>query len=159
MHPNAQLIERFYAAFGRRDAEAMAACYHREIEFSDPVFPALRGDAAGDMWRMLAARATDLQIRCEVLGADDARGAARWEADYTFKQTGRKVANRIEAEFEFADGLIRRHTDRFDLWRWTRMALGAPGWLLGWSPLVANKLRGQAARGLQDFRRKAGRSA
>jgi ketosteroid isomerase-like protein len=158
MHPNARLITRFYEAFGRRDAEAMAACYHRDVAFSDPVFPDLKGEEAADMWRMLAARATDLAIRFDVKNADDNRGAAHWDADYTFGRTGRKVNNRIDAAFEFEGGLIRRHTDRFDLWRWSRMALGVPGMLLGWSPLVRNKVRKQAAEGLEAFRRKAGRA-
>ena len=158
MHPNGQLIARFYEAFGRRDAEAMAACYHRDIEFSDPVFPDLRGDEARDMWRMLAARATDLAVRFEVKSADEKRGAAHWDADYTFTKTGRKVNNSIDAEFEFEGGLIRRHRDRFDLWRWSRMALGAPGMLLGWSPIIANKVRAQAAQGLEAFRRKSGKA-
>ncbi len=157
-HPNAMLVARFYEGFARRDAEAMAACYHRNVEFSDPVFPDLKGTAASDMWRMLAARATDLAIRFEVKSADDRRGFAHWDADYTFGKTGRKVYNRIDAEFEFEDGLISRHRDRFDLWRWSRMALGTPGLLLGWSPIVRNKVRRQAAEGLEAFRQKAGRT-
>jgi ketosteroid isomerase-like protein len=158
MHPNVLLITRFYDAFGRRDAETMAACYHPDVEFSDPVFPALRGTEASDMWRMLAARATDLKVRFDVKGADDKRGTAHWDADYTFVKTGRKVNNSIDARFEFENGLIRRHTDRFDFWRWSRMALGTSGLLLGWSPLVQNKVRKQAAEGLQAFRAKAGRA-
>lgn len=157
MHPNEQVITRFYEAFARRDAETMAACYHRDVEFSDPVFPDLKAGEAGDMWRMLTTRATDLAIRFNVKSADDKRGAAHWDADYTFTKTGRKVNNRIDAEFKFQDGLIRRHADHFDFWRWSRMALGTPGLLLGWSPLVRNKVRRQAAEGLEAFRRKAGR--
>ena len=152
MHPNEQLIQRFYEAFARRDAEAMAACYHRDVEFSDPVFPGLKGDEARDMWRMLASRAVDLEIRFKVLGADDKKGAAHWDADYLFSKTGRKVNNRIDAEFEFEDGLIRRHRDPFDLWRWSRMALGTPGLLMGWSPVIGNAVRKEAARGLAAFR-------
>ncbi|MEI6719732.1 MAG: nuclear transport factor 2 family protein [Betaproteobacteria bacterium] len=152
MHPNEQLIQRFYEAFARRDAEAMAACDHRDVEFSDPVFPGLKGDEARDMWRMLASRAVDLEIRFKVLGADDKKGAAHWDADYLFSKTGRKVNNRIDAEFEFEDGLIRRHRDHFDLWRWSRMALGTPGLLMGWSPVIGNAVRKEAARGLAAFR-------
>ena len=154
MHPNEQLIQRFYEAFARRDAEAMAACYHRDVEFSDPVFPSLKGDEARDMWRMLASRAVDLEVRFEVRGADDTKGAAHWDADYLFSKTGRKVNNRIDAEFEFEDGLIRRHRDHFDLWRWSRMALGTPGLLLGWSPVIGNAVRKEAAKGLAAFRRR-----
>lgn len=152
MHPNELLVQRFYEAFARRDAEAMAACYHRDVEFSDPVFPALSGEEARDMWRMLASRAVDLEVRFKVLGADDRKGAAHWDADYLFSKTGRKVNNRIDAEFEFEDGLIRRHRDHFDLWRWSRMALGTPGLLLGWSPVIGNAVRKEAAKGLAAFR-------
>src|SRR5690606_32607993 len=56
-HANAELINRFYQAFQRLDAEAMCACYADEVVFSDPVFQDLQGEHAGDMWRMLASRA------------------------------------------------------------------------------------------------------
>ena len=44
-----------------------------------------------------------------------------------------------------------RQRDRFDFWRWARQALGAPGWLLGWSPLLRNKVRATAAKNLARF--------
>jgi len=152
MHSNAALIETFYRAFQRRDAEAMAACYTSDVRFSDPAFGELVGSAATDMWRMLCSRAKDLQLRFSDVAADDARGSARWEADYLFSQTGRMVHNRIDASFKFRDGLIAEHRDTFDLWRWSRQALGLPGILLGWSPIVRNKVRSQALRGLEAFR-------
>lgn len=151
MHPNAQRIATFYAAFAARDADAMIACYHREVEFSDPVFPDLRGARAGAMWRMLCARAKDLRLESRDVAADDRLGAAHWEAWYTFSATGRPVHNRIDAEFEFRDGLILRHHDHFDLWRWSRQALGIKGLLLGWSPVVRDRVRAQAAAGLDAF--------
>jgi ketosteroid isomerase-like protein len=43
MHPNEALIRRFYTAFGARDAGAMAACYHPDVLFCDPVFGELEG--------------------------------------------------------------------------------------------------------------------
>lgn len=155
--PNAALIEAFYSAFARRDAEAMAACYHPEVEFSDPVFPDLQGEAAGDMWRMLCARGKDLRIEASGVEADAAAGRAHWEARYTFSATGRQVHNRIDARFEFEAGKIRRHVDSFDLWAWAGQALGLKGKLLGWSPLVQKAIRAQAAKGLQSFR--AGRAS
>ena len=33
-HPNALLIDRFYQAFQKLDAEAMAACYAEQVQFS-----------------------------------------------------------------------------------------------------------------------------
>ena len=41
--------------------------------------------------------------------------------------------------------------DRFDFWRWSRQALGAPGVLLGWTPMLRGKVRGQAGANLQRF--------
>ena len=88
MHPHESLIREFYAAFARRDAEAMARCYDGDVFFSDPVFPKLRGEEAGDMWRMLLARATDLQVTLDEASADAEGGKAAWTARYTFTKTG-----------------------------------------------------------------------
>lgn len=152
VHPNAALIERFYASFAARDAEAMVACYQDDIIFRDPVFGELRGARAGDMWRMLCGRAKDLAITASDIRADDVRGGARWVAAYTFGRAQRPVRNVIDARFEFKDGLIARHEDSFDLYRWSRMALGPTGWLLGWTPMVRSRIRRDARRGLDAFR-------
>ena len=154
MHPNAELILRFYTALAARDGAVMGACYADDARFSDPVFQNL--DAAGvqAMWAMLCSRATDLTLVTNDIVADDTRGSACWVATYTFSKTGRKVCNVIDARFEFRDGKIVRHTDRFDLWRWAAMALGFKGSLLGWTPLVQNAIRKEAMRGLQAWRTK-----
>lgn len=153
MQAHAELIHRFYSAFQRGDAETMAACYHPEVRFSDPVFPALKGSEAGDMWRMLTARAQKFSLVYDQVQADAQRGSAHWVATYLFSATGRMVVNDIQARFVFRDGLIAEHTDSFDLWRWTRQALGLKGTLLGWSPIVQGAVRQQAAKGLAVFRK------
>lgn len=152
MHPNAALIQQFYQAFQQLDAERMASCYHPEVHFSDPVFSDLRGAEATDMWRMLASRAQDFSLSFSDVRADDQQGQANWVANYTFSQTGCTVVNKIHARFEFRDGKIIRHIDTFDLWRWAHQALGLKGLLLGWTPLVRNTIRRQAAKGLAQFR-------
>lgn len=152
MHPNAALIQQFYQAFQQLDAERMASCYHPEVHFSDPVFSDLRGAEAADMWRMLASRAQDFSLSFSDVRADDQQGQANWVANYTFSQTGCIVVNKIHARFEFRDGKIIRHIDTFDLWRWAHQALGLKGLLLGWTPLVRNTIRRQAAKGLAQFR-------
>ena len=90
MHPNALLIRRFYVALANRDATGMAACYHPAVQFSDEVFPDLRGTRAGAMWRMLCERGKDLKIDSHAIEADDRTGRASWEAWYTFSATGRR---------------------------------------------------------------------
>jgi len=150
-HANAELIERFYQAFQQLDGETMAGCYAEDVRFSDPVFTDLRGRAAGDMWRMLCARAKDFSLTFDGVEADERQGRARWVATYLFSQTGNTVVNRIEARFVFRDGKIVEHHDRFDLWRWAGQALGIKGRLLGWAPPVQKAIRQQAAKGLAAF--------
>ena len=156
MHPNETLIRDFYAAFSQGDAQAMADSYEPGARFSDPVFTDLDGAGAGAMWRMLVEGSDDLRVEASGFEADDQRGKARWEAWYSFGPGKRPVHNIIEASFEFADGKIAVHEDRFDFWRWSRQALGLPGLLLGWSPLLKNQVRKQAARSLAKWREKNG---
>ena len=151
MHPNAQLLTDFYAGFSKQNPAPMVKVYAPDAEFSDPAFPNLRGSEIGDMWTMLCERAKDFSLEFRDVQADDTKGSAHWEAKYTFR-TGRKVHNLIDATFAFKDGKVIKHVDDFDFWKWSRMALGAPGMLLGWSGFLKSKVQGQAAKGLKEFR-------
>jgi ketosteroid isomerase-like protein len=151
-HPNQALIERFYTAFDQGDGDAMAACYSPDVRFSDPVFPDLRGERAGDMWRMLtSAPGSDLRVELLEHEADEERGSAHWRAHYTFSETGRPVVNDVHASFRFAGGLIAEHRDRFSFHRWARQALGPVGLLLGWTPVLRSAVRRKAAARLRDY--------
>ena len=151
MHPNEELIRTFYTSFQKLDGEGMARCYHPDVLFSDPVFPALSEREAGAMWRMLCAQAKNFELTFSDVQADGRKGKAHWEANYDFSSTGRRVSNKIEAEFEFRDGKIIKHTDRFGFWKWSRMALGPVGFLLGWTPLLRKKVQSQARGRLTKF--------
>lgn len=129
----------------------MQDCYHDEIIFSDPVFQNLKGNEAKAMWHMLCLSAKELTVRFENIKINSNVGSCRCEAEYPFSKTGRRVHNVIEAAFEFKDNKIIRHTDHFDLWRWSRMALGMPGIVLGWSSFLQNKIRGTAVGSLKKF--------
>lgn len=152
-HPHVQLIENFYRAFQRLDPEAMAACYHPEVSFSDPVFRALHGPRAGMMWSMLCERGKTFTLEYSDLWADEQTGRAHWIARYDFTATGRKVVNQVDARFEFKDSKIYTHRDTFDLWKWAGMALGAKGKLLGWLPPVQGAIRSMAMKGLAEYER------
>ncbi|MFO0680075.1 MAG: nuclear transport factor 2 family protein [Polyangiaceae bacterium] len=151
MHPNAALVDSFYRAFARRDAAAMNACYAPGIRFEDAAFGPLEGDRARAMWSMLCERAKDFRVEHRDVVADDARGSAHWEAHYTFSGTGRTVHNVIDADFEFAGGLIVRHTDRFDFHRWCGMALGPHMRFLSLLPPVRGTIRKKALAGLDGW--------
>src|SRR5688572_20710760 len=149
---NLAVIDRFYAAFAEHDGATMAACYAPQATFTDPAFGTLDAADAGAMWQMLTGRAPDLQIEVRSRSASGDTGEANWIAHYTFSQTGRPVVNDVRASFRFADGLIVEHVDRFSFWRWSRQALGPAGLVLGWTPVLRSKVRGQALAGLRAYR-------
>jgi len=151
------IMTRFYEAFAAGDADAMADLYHPEISFEDPVFGKLDGARVMAMWRMLIERSKGtLQIRFENARIEGDVGRLRWIATYPFSKTGRLVVNRIEAEMRFRDGRIVAHRDRFSFWRWSRQALGLPGWVLGWTPLLRKKVSAEALKGLAMWEKRRG---
>ena len=154
MHPNADTITKFYAAFAQLDPEAMGACYADDVRFDDEVF-SLRGKAqVMGMWRMLCARGKDLRVEASGIQADAERGRAHWRAAYSYGPTARPVVNEIDATFAFRRGLIVEHVDRFDLRRWATQALGLSGRVLGLTPLLGPMVRKQAAASLAAWRRR-----
>lgn len=152
MHPNEALISTFYKAFGEGDHATMGRSYRDDARFKDPVFPHLDASEVRSMWRMFCTSGNDIEVTYSDVRADDTNGSAKWKATYRFPKTGRLVHNEIDAAFVFQDGLIVGHTDHFDLHRWTRMALGPVGLLLGWTPLIQGQVRKQAAGQLGRFR-------
>lgn len=152
---NEQIIQTFYDSFARHNADEMIVCYHDEIEFSDPAFGLLKGVEAKNMWKMLIERAKgNLKIEFSNIIANEKKGSADWTADYLFSKTDRNVHNEVHAEFEFKDGKIFRHTDTFDIWKWSKQALGIPGVLLGWSSFMQNRIRKNARNSLIEYSQK-----
>lgn len=154
MHSNEKLIETFYTAFGKKDYETMKACYAENAEFSDPAFPHLKGKEVGAMWQMLIMSSQNLTIRFSDVKADDKAGSAIWIANYNFSKTGRPVENHIKANFVFENGKILKHKDEFNLWKWSQMALGLKGYLLGWSPIIKNAVQKTTSTNLDLFMRR-----
>jgi hypothetical protein len=146
---NKEIIEKFYLSFVNADAEGMVSCYHDSIQFRDPAFGLLEGDDAKKMWRMLVR--PGIKIFFENVMADEQKGSAQWTAHYIFSPTGRNVINKVSAKFEFKDGKILKHTDEFDMWKWSKQALGLKGYLLGWSAFMKNKIQQQANARLRKF--------
>ena len=143
-------LEKFYTAFRQLDAKTMAECYHQEVIFNDPAFQDLNHAEVTAMWAMLIERSSGkLEITFDSVVGDDELANCIWEAHYEFSKTGNPVHNVIHASMEFKDGLIIKHDDHFNFWRWSKMALGLPGVLLGWTPLLKNKVR-KMARGSLD---------
>jgi len=147
------VIERFYNAFSNLDSETMVSCYHDDVIFEDPAFGILHGSRAKNMWRMLckSQRDRDFKITYSNIEATETNGRALWEAFYTFSKTNRKVHNVVQAEFEFKEGKIIKHTDDFDLYKWSKQAFGFKGMALGKTMFFRNKLKGQTNHLLDKF--------
>ena len=151
-HPNQQLLEQLYRSFQNHDAAGMVACYHPDATFEDPAFGKLQGAEVGAMWTMLLERAAgELDVNYSQIQADDSSGSAYWEAKYLFSKTKRPVHNKINSRFRFKEGKIWEQKDTFDLWRWSSMALGGMGKLLGWTPFLRNKVQQQSRTLLKKF--------
>jgi len=142
------LITEFYTEFANQNYKGMIACYHNDVEFSDPAFGTLKGDQAKAMWQMLIERAGG---KLKVVFSNVTDNSAHWEAFYEFSKTGRNVHNKIDARFEFKDEKIYRHHDHFNLWKWSSQALGASGFLLGYTSFFKNKLQKQTRKLLADY--------
>lgn len=149
---NRALIDTFYKAFKEKDADTMNACYAQHIVFEDPAFGRLNGDEARAMWSMLVERGgKELKVSHKVTEVSNGGASASWEAIYPFSKTLRLVHNKISAQFIIEEGKIVYHKDTFNLWKWSGMALGLPGMLLGWSGFMKNKIRQQALSSLKKY--------
>ncbi len=152
MNANENLIAKFYTAFANADAKTMSECYHPKIHFIDPAFGLLKEEQVSKMWEMLILRSKgNIKIEFSNIHADEHTGRANWVATYNFSKTNRKVINKIAAEFVFQDGLIIKHTDNFDVWKWSKQAFGLTGQLLGWTGFFQNKIKQQALLSLKKF--------
>lgn len=147
------MVNQFYTAFSQGDFKTMQECYHPDVEFTDEVFPLLKGKKANAMWHMLVASGKDvgLQVSYGDIKATGDIVECDWEAQYKFSLTGRDVHNKIHARFSFKDNLIIKHVDQFDFYRWTQMAFGLKGTLLGWTSFFRKKVQQNVDQRLQKF--------
>lgn len=155
MKENEAIISRFYVAFQQRNSHEMNACYAENIAFSDPVFGLLYGDEVRGMWEMLCKNGKDLQLSFgNIQLLDEQYATCEWIAQYTFSQTGRRVVNKIKAHMRIENGIITEHSDAFDIYRWSRQALGWKGWLFGWTAWFQKKLQQKTRFALETFMEK-----
>lgn len=152
MHPNETIITRYYSAFQQKNAAEMNRCYAENLAFSDPVFGLLHGKEVRNMWEMLCKNGKDLQISFgNIQLLDEEYATCDWVAQYTFSQTGRRVVNIIKAHIRIENGIITEHTDAFDIYKWSRQALGLRGWLFGWTAWFQKKLQQKTRIALNNY--------
>jgi len=151
MDNNEKVIQIFYNAFAALDFVTMQNCYSIDPVFNDPVFGVLQGEEVKTMWEMLCKSATDFSLTYNDIKFDGEYATCNWTAFYTFSKTGRRVVNNVKAHMRIQNEKITEHTDEFDIYKWSRQALGLPGILLGWSGYLKNKIRYDARNKLTAF--------
>lgn len=152
---NKEIIKKFYTSFSKGNVKGMLECYHKDIVFQDPVFGKLKGERAVKMWEMLLSqKKEDTKINFDNIQATTKNGKANWVAEYIYGDKKRRVVNRVSANFKFKDGKIIEHFDTFDLWEWTKQALGITGFLIGWTPYMKNKIQLTTNKRLNEFMKK-----
>ena len=153
----ATIISQFYTAFANLDANTMNSFYHDDIVFTDPAFGTLRGEQVKYMWQMLCESqiGKDFNVQFSEVMEDAVSGTAHWEANYIFSKTGRKVHNKIDAEFKLKDGKIIEHIDRFSLKKWASQAMGIKGAVIGGTGYFKRKLQFRTRRMLERYIDKA----
>lgn len=150
MTANEKTIVKFYTAFTNADTTQMCECYHSNVQFRDPIFGLLKGNDVCQMWKMLIEkRKGDLKIEYFDVKADEYLGSASWIASYHFNKTNKKVINSISSKFHFKDGLIIKQNDDFDIWKWSKQALGIKGFLFGWTGFMQKTIQEQARMSLK----------
>lgn len=153
---NRQLITNFYEAFANKNTEAMAECYAEHIVFEDPAFGRLNGPEVMAMWTMLIQRGGDtLTTKFTIREVTNGGAKTTFEPSYLFGPKKRKVDNVISTHFIIEEGKIVYHGDQFNLWKWSRMALGTTGLMIGWSGGFKKKLQAKLRSTLEKFMSKS----
>ena len=152
MSSQIELITTFYTSFQKKDYQGMNGCYSQDIIFNDPAFGILQGDEVRAMWKMLCTNAKDFSLTfTNIQLLDEEYATCNWTALYSFSKTGRKIVNNVKAHMRIENGLITEHTDQFNIWTWSRQALGLPGIILGWSNYLKSKIQNNARKSLGQF--------
>jgi hypothetical protein len=103
---------------------------------------------------MLFARSNGtIKIKLFEVKSDANYGSVLWIATYNFSKNNRVVVNRVSADFYFQDGLIIRHTDDFDIWKWSKQALGLTGFLFGWTGFMQKEIHRKALTLLRKYQK------
>ena len=151
-YAHAAVIRKLYQSFQNHDGKAMASVYHRDATFEDPAFGKLKGKEIGDMWTFLLELSQgQIAIRYSQVDVQNGIGKAHWDADYRFSLTGFLIDNHIDSRFSFKDGLIYSQTDDFDFHRWSALAIGLPGQLLGGTPFLKTYFQTQVRQRLAQW--------
>ena len=136
-----EIAIKFYDAFASADVETLKKLYDEKLIFNDEIFVGLSYEETIKMWSSLLIGNKDMSIKYTIKEYSENKVKVEWIADYLFSASRRKVRNVIIANMEIENGKIIKHTDEFNFYKWSKMALGTLGLLLVWTSFFRNKVR------------------
>lgn len=152
MHPNEDLIHRFFRAMQKHDLSSALLCYHNDITYEDDLFRELKQNDVVKMWEMRMAENPDWEIEYRDVEASAVWGRAYWTLVYGKTKSGKRKRRHIVARFTFLDEKILYHSDAFNLYNWVTENRGAWWRVLVWFSPFRYFLRAGAHRKLQQFK-------
>ncbi|MCK6549511.1 nuclear transport factor 2 family protein [Myxococcota bacterium] len=114
------VVTQFYAAFERKDVDAMEKLYAPDVKFQDAIFSFGDRDGVTHMWRKLFEADPNAKLRFTLDAADGPNVRGHWVADYHVN--GRPVHNEVSTTMKIVDGKITEHHDDFSWKKWAPQA-------------------------------------
>lgn len=139
-----EIAIKFYDAFSVANIDVLKQLYDKKLIFNDNIFVNLDYNETISMWSSLLVGNKNMSIKYEIKKYSEKYVEVEWIADYLFTSTNRNVKNIILAKMEIDQGKIINHTDNFDFYKWSQMAFGITGVLIGWTSFFKNKVRTEA---------------
>ena len=139
-----EIAIKFYDAFSAANIDVLKQLYDKKLIFNDNIFVNLDYNETISMWSSLLVGNKNMSIKYEIKKYSEKYVEVEWIADYLFTSTNRNVKNIILAKMEIDQGKIINHTDNFDFYKWSQMAFGITGALIGWTSFFKNKVRTEA---------------
>ena len=136
-----EIAIKFYDAFSVANIDVLKQLYDKKLIFNDNIFVNLDYNETISMWSSLLVGNKNMSIKYEIKKYSEKYVEVEWIADYLFTSTNRNVKNIILAKMEIDQGKIINHTDNFDFYKWSQMAFGITGVLIGWTSFFKNKVR------------------
>ena len=150
MNQNEATIHRFFTAYQNKEYTTMQNCYSEDAVYNNPIYGLNDTEHVKAMWEMICKTNKEESLHFENIELlDHEYATCDWSLVYYY--TNRRINNKIKSYLRLENGLIIEHTDAFDLYKWTRMAFGLTGSLIGWSNFFQKRIQKSTRKKLSEF--------
>ena len=150
MNQNEATIHRFFTAYQNKEYTTMQNCYSKDAVYNSPIYGLINAEHVKAMWEMICKTNEEESLHFEKIELlDHEYTTCDWSLAYYY--TNRRINNKIKSYLRLENGLIIEHTDAFDLYKWSRMAFGLTGLLIGWSKFFQKKIQKSTRNKLSEF--------